>query len=155
MAGRYVCIWKAFACESIHLYYARALAYLPLRVPFSRGNSTIFLDFRWRRTARGTNRETICQIFTVCHSRWPPHLTRRPFPRFLILGVTRVRTTKRFVESMTRWKLSGFFFSVSSPLLSFVAVYKLFYSTSFEKIFAERGKVVKGENVGFVDRRRL
>lgn len=52
-------------------------------------------------------------------------------------------------------KIKRFFFSVSPPLLSFVAVYKLFYSISFEKIFAERGKVVKGENVGFVDRRRL
>lgn len=31
MDGRDVCIWKAFGCESIQLYYTRALAYLSWR----------------------------------------------------------------------------------------------------------------------------
>lgn len=50
--------------------------------------------------------------FSRFATRWPLICAvTRPFPRFLILGagVTRVRT-KRFVESMMRWKLSDISF---------------------------------------------
>lgn len=50
MATREVCIWKALGRESIHLYYAQALAYLSSRrhLP-SPGKSAIFSTSREKK----------------------------------------------------------------------------------------------------------
>lgn len=90
MAGRDVCIWKASACESIHLYYARALAYLPrCRVPSSTSSRELGNIFDFRSTKGRPRARRVKQYakFSRFATRWPLICdVTRPFLRFLIFS---------------------------------------------------------------------